>query len=381
MAFIKTSLNIILGLLLLLSLSYSVAGEFAISPMLIEISTTPGSKEVFEFHIFGKKSGKVKVSPFSMRQQPTGHMAFVDLTGKVEETADWLDLSDSLIDVKENEDYTITGTLTIPRKAAGNHLLALMVEEVKGERNKGVSLSVRYAIVVNINIIGKKSRIKGSFSDLVIEEQEGKYFVSGWFESLSTQDAALNSIAYIRNESKKLVGKIPLRTQSAWQRGDYESRIFPKAKVKVYGPIDKSLHSALYTLSARNRFGGKMQPMYRANPKMYVFNQEKQEKITTSIAIAPNPLPLKVNKRGQSFSALQLKNTYGKPVTLTLPKHKDESPIEFKFIPNVVNLNPSASKMIVLKEKFTDGVAKSSTYKIKVEGENINDWIELKTIL
>lgn len=360
---------------------YSIAGEFSISPMLIEISTAPGLEENFEFHIFGKKPGKVKISPFAMQQQPTGHMAFVDLTGKIEEAADWLTLSNSLLDIKKDENYTIKGVLKIPRKATGNHLLALMVEEVKTEKGQGVSLSVRYAIVVNINVIGKKSRIKGEFSNLTIEEQEGKYFVSGWFENLSTQDASLDSIAYIRNENRRLLAKVALRTQSAWQRGDSESRIFPKAKVKVYGPIEKELRSALYTLSARNRFGGKMQPMYRSDPELFTFKATDKIESFSAIAIAPNPLLLKVDKRGQSFAALQLKNTYKVPVILTLPKVEEGHPIQFKFTPEVIELAPNASKMVVLREKFTDGVVKGSVYKIKVRGDRIESWIELKTVL
>jgi hypothetical protein len=77
-----------------------------------------------------------------------------------------------------------------------------------------------------------------------------------WFKTLADRDAFLQSEVQVRDESRRLVGRLPLKTLSAWQHGDPTSRVFSGSKVRIYGRLNKLISEGNYQLTVRNRFGG-----------------------------------------------------------------------------------------------------------------------------
>jgi len=134
---------------------------------------------------------------------------------------------------------------------------------------KGVVLNVRYAIILNLKVTDKRrfTRIKGDFNQIEVFELNGQQVLQGQFNSLAAKDYFLESVAYLRNSDKKLVAKINLKSQSAWQRNDPKSRIFPGAKVNVNAPFKQILSAGIYDVVVKNRFGDRLQKTFKTEIK------------------------------------------------------------------------------------------------------------------
>ncbi len=391
------SLSMLMALICLIISNRLYAAEFAISPMMIELSGQPGSTENIEFQVHGKQAGTARIFLSQMEQQASGYMAFTPVDPQAGSLGDWLKLDRTRVKVKAGETQTVTGSITIPRRANGNKLLAIMVEEDRPKQDRGVSLNVRYAIVLNLNVKGRKTRLKSEFTDLKVEEQNGQRFVSGWFTNHSNRDARLNSIVSIRDQTRRLIARIPVKTKSAWQREDKLSRVFPGGKVKVYGLIDATVEEGDAMLSVRNKFNGKSQAGVSQAVHIPALisletdavntandNEEQNtvEPVVATLEILPNPIPVRVNRQGSTFAAIRLRNPLNKPITIELPdKTSDAHDYSFRFTPARLTLEPASSGIVTLRQQFDDGQAQASIYKVKVNTADGVEWVDLRTRL
>ncbi|MEC8428664.1 MAG: hypothetical protein VXZ35_09570, partial [Pseudomonadota bacterium] len=359
------------------------AAEFAISPMMIELDSSPGVKENFEFQIHGKKAGTARIFLSDLHQQASGHMAFSDVSDSEAaastEISQWIRLDQQRASVKTGETITIQGELDIPRRSSGSHVVAIMVEEDRPKNATGISLNVRYAIILSLQIEGRKSRIKTRYEQLSIEQQNGKHYVTAWFSNESNRDSQLESVVFIRNQSSKLLEKVPLKTQSAWQRGDQWSRVFPDSRVKVYGLISKPLSSQNVTLMARNRFAGKMQPSVRSE---FAVPETTIHQDTAAASQHQNDIAvvqMKVRKKGQAFGALKIRNPLNTPATLTLPLPATIDGIAYKFSPQVLELPASGSGMVALRQTLKNDDHKPTKYQATLVADGIEKTIHIRT--
>ncbi len=349
-----------------------LAAEFAVSPMLIELSGSANTVQDFEFSVHGKTAGNVKLSLFDLSQQESGHMDFIAIEEK-QGLTDWISLDRENFTVKQGETEVITGKISTPRKASGSHLAAIMVEEEKQDDDKGgVAVTVRYAIVLTLDLGGKrKGRIKTQFEDLKIQTIKDELVISALFTNHSNQDHHLKSEVQLRDENKRLIDKIVLKTQSAWQRGDAESRVFPGAKVRVYGVISKAINSSQAHAVVRNKFGGRMQPSVRAELDAPVLLNTMQK------AIAKNRQyifvqPVKMKKRGESnaFGKIQLSNPTSEAVTIRFPKPTMQSKHSYRFSPAELEILPGQRKIALLTHDWNESITNTAiNYKAKLLSE------------
>lgn len=261
------------------------ASEFAISPMIIEKDMAAGATEDFEFQIHGKKDGVANIFLNDLKQEATGHMAFNGEEASTAELATWISLEKNKVRVRQGETITIGGKIKLPRRGwgkAGSRVAAIMVEQERDPSQTGISLNVRYAIIIAINVSGKKIRFKTDYELVGVEKQNGRYYVTAWFTNKSNKDGRLESLAYMRDGNKKLVGKLPLKTKSAWQRGDEWSRVFPGARVKVYGLLDESFNGlGDFSLMAKSRFASRRLPSKKMKLSLdeESFKEEEKESV------------------------------------------------------------------------------------------------------
>jgi hypothetical protein len=241
------------------------AAEFAVSPMLIELDAAPDTAVPIRFNVFGKSAGRARIRLAGMQQQATGHMRFLPQTPDVGGLASWITLDRDALNLRREETATVEGRIAVPRRTpAGTYLAALLVEEDDDGRKTGIVLNVRYAIIVSVRIAGAQSRIATQFSDLRLEEQGERTFVAASFRNDGTRDDMLDAELQLRDATNRLVHRTPLKSQSAWQRADAGSRVFPGADVVVFGELPATLPAGDYQATVRNRFGGRSQPVQRA---------------------------------------------------------------------------------------------------------------------
>lgn len=267
MSYISIIKIIILNLLLSVVVQ---AGEFAIAPLVINIEGEKNTKIPFEFTIKAKKSGSVQLKVFDLNQIETGHMGFVEADKSNKESkANWVSIKDTEYSIKEGEFSVATGYVVIPSKAKGQHLAAVMVEEMENKEMKnGITVNVRYAVILKIDTLkGKVSKVrtKTQFDNLTYRKVEGGWEFEGVFENQSKTEGKLFAELQLRNNDKKLVGKLTLKTLSAWQRNESESMVYPGSKVKVFGKIPEDLSEGVYDVRIKNKFNDRNQPVIREN--------------------------------------------------------------------------------------------------------------------
>lgn len=241
------------------------AAEFAVSPMLVELDAAPDTAVPFRFNVHGKDAGKARISLAGMQQQATGHMAFLPQEPGTGGLAGWISLERNSLSVRRGETATVEGRITVPRRTpAGTYLAAVLVEEEEPARRSGIVLNVRYAIIVSLHIAGPQSRIATRFQGLRLEEQGERSFIAANFRNDGTRDDMLESELQVRDASNRIVHRTAMKSQSAWQRADAGSRVFPGADVVVFGELPRTLPAGDYQVTVRNRFGSRSQPVQRA---------------------------------------------------------------------------------------------------------------------
>ncbi|GAA4651041.1 hypothetical protein GCM10023116_33240 [Kistimonas scapharcae] len=256
---------------LLFSLSVMASG-IAVSPLIIELKSESSDTVPFEFTISGKeKAKKVRLSVYDMKQQNTGHMGFIEtLNDNNQSKAAWVRLEKDEYTIKKDASIQVPGKIKIPPRSPGNHLVAVMVEELKENASQqGISINVRYAVILNITVEDNKRRprVKTDFQQLELVKLNDRLMLMGDFANLSQHEGFLQSEVQIRDQDRKLVERVRLMTESAWQRQDPASRVFPGSNVKVFGFISRELDEGDYEFKVRNRFSDKTQPTYKVRLK------------------------------------------------------------------------------------------------------------------
>jgi len=131
-SFHKTNLSLFYFFVLfnlLVSCQTVNAGNYEVSPMMIEFESAPKLNEKFQFHIKGLTAGKVRIYTAGLKQQLTGHMGFIDEQKHFSDgLAGWLSLDKTHFEVKKDQVITVNGQFKVPVDASGGYLAAIMVE-------------------------------------------------------------------------------------------------------------------------------------------------------------------------------------------------------------------------------------------------------------
>lgn len=346
--------RVISTLILLVVTNFVAAAEFAVSPMLIDIDSEGGSEERFEISITGKETGKISLSVLTMEQQPSGHMTFLETgAATMPGPVDWVTFDQRSYDIRRDESTTVIGRVRIPRGVDGTHLAAIMVEEDSGRSSSNVTIKVRYAVILNINVGAQGPRTQTEFDELRLVEFEGKTYVEGHFTNNNAHMGFLESVVQVRGADRRLAGQVELRTESAWQRGDARSRVYPGARVRIYAELPRALASGEYDILARNQLNGRTQPVYRAtvaHTSAGVGNDTEH-----LIALAEPIVAVKPLASGLSLTPVTVTNPSRETVTIELPAGADqEQGVDaYSFVPQIVTLRPGMTRRVMLKQSHS----------------------------
>jgi hypothetical protein len=352
--------------LLLLSLT-GQAAEFSVSPMLINVESEGGTSEPFEISITGKADGRINLSVFRMEQLDSGHMNFMETTSESQtDPRDWIQFSTRNFQIKKDESTVIQGLVKTPRTARGTYLAAVMVEEDTGDVRNNIVIKVRYAVILNITIGAPKGRMVTAFNQVNIVELDDKSFVEGYFTSEHTHLGFLQSTVQIRGADRRLIGKLDLKTDSAWQRGDTLSRVYPGARVRLFAELPRNLASGDYELLVRNQFNGRSQPLSRQTVS-HVSTLIDDSLDRALIAVTEERIEVKPMRSGMSLTQIPLHNPTSEPVTVMFPESSSaEGILEYTFIPASMTLQPGAKRRVMLRQRHaSDANVASQSFKLQ----------------
>jgi len=339
------------------------AGDFAVSPMMIELEAVERSSYEFSFNIFGKSDTNIKLDLFDMNQLETGYMGFSKSeTTDLNSMSSWVELEENSLQVRDGDTIAVNGVINVPAKAAGTYLVGVMVEEdIPEEEQSGIAVKIRYAVILNMRVEGSANRrIKTSFEELVVVEQDNETYLQGYFTNESSIDDWLSSQVQLRSSDNKLQERVELKSESAWQRGDAATRVFPGAKVRVYGKLAKPFATDDYNLLVRNRFADKSQPVYRDKVRLTaaaaVGETTKSEARTTTnvLELSAPAVAVAIKANNTSLSSFYVTNNSSETITLALSQEIEglatKGVRDFQFYPPQLELSAGQKSRIVLKQ-------------------------------
>lgn len=340
------------------------AAEISVTPMLIELEQKPNSKNSFSFYVRSTEKTNVRLRLFDMSQQVTGYMGFKELpAGKAARPMSRITLDEETLRLPAGRAIQVTGKVHLARKVRGTQLFAVMVEEERPqEKRKGISISVRYAVVVKVNVKGRRHREIGKFDELsLVREKDGTLLLTGILSNNSPQDYNVKSFAQIRGLDNRLVETIELRSKAAWQKKEKHSRIFPGARVRLMGPVRKITKAGIYRVRVLNRLGKRGQAVTRQElrfePDLFRGITPPGSSVGTLVQVTPSPIPATVRRNHSTFSVFTLANAGSEAVTVKLPVQGADAGAgaaqTYSFIPQELQILPGRKKRVVLKQQFS----------------------------
>ena len=178
-------------LVLALAATEGRGSEISVNPMLVELKQRPNSRKNFSFSIRSDKATEVQLKLFDMSQQLSGYMGFQEKQNQPgKRLPATIRLERTRITLPPEKSVTVRGQLRLSARVRGTQLFAVMVEEVKPKNDKkGIAINVRYAVVIKVNVLGRRSREIGKIETVTIEKNKsGKLILVGIHTNNSSQD-------------------------------------------------------------------------------------------------------------------------------------------------------------------------------------------------
>lgn len=361
------------SLVFLIAVGIAKGAEFSVSPMLIEMEQKPNSKKGFSFSVHAKKRGKIKLTPYGMVQKETGHMEFFQSRpGQRKSNTAYLVLQKNSITVTAKRPALIKGKVILPRRVRGTHLFAVMVEEDSSTLDKkGIRINVRYAVVIKVNVKGRKIRERGKMRPLALKRDKKGLLISGLLINDSLQDYRVLAEVQVRDKDNQLLERIHLKSFASWKNGEKTSRIFPGAKVLLLGRITKITQPGVYSLFAVSRLGKRGQIVTRqkihVTPAMLVNIPKVSRGSLAKVTYSPETLKLTARADGSALTFLLFHNPSGHKVEVNFPANERNRAGAYTFFPKTMTLRKGGKKRVLLKQQLSGLKAGMSlSYSIEV---------------
>jgi calcineurin-like phosphoesterase family protein len=321
--------------------------DLSVTPLYFEMQKKKKSSEKFEITIGSSAAATVKVTPFVAKQGLSGGLEFAK-----SKDAPIIKLEKNEIIFNRKGTKLLKGQINYPKNVNQTLVYALMIEEKKKPKSKGVSINVRYAIVFKVGTSNKRVFEKGSIKDVKLIKYQNKLLLQGTFTNETLKDFQVETIAYVRSSNNKLLSKIELKTASSWKKKSLSSIVFPKTSVYMVGELTGVKNEGNYNITIISRINGKRQFVSKSKMKILHSDLPKAIKKVERITFFPNDIKIKMKPKRKSYFRLKVSNEYTEKKKIKLvgetgtidSNHK----VSIKFFPEVVDLKAGQSKTVLI---------------------------------
>jgi len=352
----KKTEQIVKHIIVILTLCISITGvaeSFSVMPMYLEFQ--PGARErnrPFEVTIKADGPMTVKLGTYKAVQQRNGKLGFVEIT---KEDSDF-----QLIKIKQEKhtfniagEWKAGGTINFPPNINRTVVYALMIEEEKQSSDRGVGVSVRYAVVLKVQTSNRMVRQQSKIEILGIKKVDDKMLMLAEIENTSDRDFKVSGVVKVRDSNQKIVATIDIRTESSWQKQEKESVVFPSSVVELAGIMPVNLPKGEYLAT----FYGKIDNRSPISAKKELSiledvrsNAVAQNAESEMLSMSPLPHDVQFELGKQKRYRFELKNTFKTDVVASLPKpKKDGGKFEIEFAPETMVIPAGKSRTVIMK--------------------------------
>lgn len=345
----------VLTFLVLAFSGFAAAANLSVQPLYLEFTPSKQLKSKnFEISVSSEQAVKIKTSLFQAQQDITGKLSFTELLGEKDQDA-IVTLKKNSYQIKRDSNAKIRGTIKFPRRTNKTLLYAVMIEEDKGKSRGGVSINVRYAVILKVQTSHRKTRIKSKLSFIGLQKTDQGMLIKALIKNESQRDFRINAMAKIRNSERRLIETIELRSGSAWQRQDKNSIIFPEGVVELVGKLNKISSPGEYNVALYGRIDNRKPVSARGIIEIKAEEMERlnSEKASDSpnYVVSPTPFNIKYKEKGESYYRFQISNNTDKKVTVDMPMMNKEhlKKYEFSFLPVKMSLRAGSKRTVLFK--------------------------------
>jgi hypothetical protein len=334
------------------SVSIVFAADIGVQPLYFEFKNHGKQIESFEFEIKSNKATKVNLSIYNAKQAVSGKLDFIENNDQ-----EIIKLKKNIVEFRRPGVKKIQGLIEYPKDVNKTHVYAVMVEEVRDEALRGVGILVRYAVVFKVTTNKKRVYERAIVNDLKLRHVKKKLVFQASFENITVKDFTVVSHAIIRDENKKFIEKVKLKTASSWQKKVDESIVFPNSKVHLTGMLRKIKRNGKYNVLIINTINNKKKISKKGTfiVDETMIEEEVFDPAKVELKINPTPIQLKMKKGRVGKYRIELINDHSIPMEVTLPKSFYKNTRKYyKFFPKKIKLSKFSKRNAVFSIKNDD---------------------------
>lgn len=251
-----------LGLVvLLMGVGLLTGGESALAvgvrPLVIEMNVNPGDEREFVIDLIPEAVEElVELVLYEPVQQLSGGLMYQLPEQPGFSPTSWVTFEESLVRVLPGQETSVRGTVRVPFSAGGSHTVVVMVETRPPEDPSGFTFRVRYAVRLRIMVERAGLRPTAELTSLEVRpDAQGAPLIAARFHNTSALDYLVSGEATIRDEARRLVERVTLRSPAGSSAGMDSTRVYPGAGVEFVGRVTRPLAPGEYWLQAFLRYG------------------------------------------------------------------------------------------------------------------------------
>ena len=299
-----------------------------VRPLTMDLNMEPGeTKEIGLEIIPTEKEETVELNLYNPRQQMSGGLSYEEGDLEKHKVLNWLDLPEEAI-VPPGEKTVVTGEVSVPYDAEGDHTAIVMVEPVV-ENGEGITVKVRYAVRINIHVDTPGLRKEAEIVDFKLaSDKENRPVLQTHMKNPSSFMYDAGGEVTIRDKNRQLIERVQLHTEA---RGK-ETTIYPGSEVMLKGKVTEPLPAGTYNLQLYLQYADGRQLIKRKTVE--VGDQFIDPDNLKYIEVKPTRITKKLRKGGAHTEPIDIRNRMGDPVQVKIGTKKPDSDYEHSLLNN-----------------------------------------------
>lgn len=311
--FRKTALGFLLAAFILLS--FSVMGlAIGVRPLVIDLNLRPGDVHDFEIILSSTATMQedIDLSIYQPVQQITGQIVYRKGDAAVYSPVNWIELEKDRVIVPPGQDAKVKGRVQVPYDAGGSYTLILMVEPVVDESAMGVVLRVRYAVRIDITVDRAGLRPRAEVVEFGLQADDQRLPVlMAHVQNPSPLHYRVFGEATIRDNSRRLVERVVMRTEAAHAADQDYTRLYRGAEIRLQASVQEPLAPGEYDVRFFLRYADGLQ--ITRSQQITVREGDFNQRITP-LKVEPQLIEATVRPGGVVTQVVQMQNRTGDPV-------------------------------------------------------------------
>jgi len=349
----------------------SSAEAMGVRPLIIDLEMVPGESRDFEITLTPSEDDEVvNLTYYQPVQMNTGGLSYQEADSESFPVIEWIQLEQNRVELPDDENRQVKGTVTVPFGADTSHTVIIMVEPEVEEASQGVTFKVRYAIRLNINIQSPGMRPRGELNSFEFLTETGENpVINTVFHNNSKMYYEASAEATIRNEQGRLVERVVLKTPVAWQSGRDTTTIYPGSEVLYTGTVTEPLYPGKYQLRLFYRYADSMQIIERKEIKVESTIGSEQE--LRPIRLNPESINLNLRPGGTNSQVIEIENNSDEKTNLIVSGRDIVSDYPHSIYKNLevqlrgqqdIEILPNGRKRVVLTIKAPKDIVAGGYY-------------------